>query len=418
MRFLAIVLLATGIFAGNNLLMAQKKMVILGSSTSACYNVDVNTSCYVGRLRTFYGVPASAIDNQLAASGFTVYRAMPTGYVSPYLDPNLQTDPGHNITAAVNMVPKPTVILVNFPSNAFNTLPFDSIMFCFRTIRNYALANQIPCFITTSQPRSDNGFNTGDVKKKLARIKDSVLFEFGAFAVDFYTGMFDPADSSILPAYRNLDGGGNPDFIHFNAAGHAVLAQRVEAANVFNATLPATFLKLNANYQQDKTNLVTWTTAKEIDVASYEIQRSNDGVTYTAAGSLPANNRAGNNEYQFSDKQPLKGWNYYKIVIVDKDGKRQSSPVLKVFVNTGKLGIKRLLNQPSQVILELQSDEAQTAELQLVSNTGALIRKEAKRIGAGEVMVPVLTTTLSKGVYYIRLTTASNQSIVTSFIKN
>jgi lysophospholipase L1-like esterase len=417
MRFLAIVLLAMGLFAGINPLRAQKKMVILGSSTSACYNVDVNTSCYVGRLRTFYGVPASAIDNQLAASGFTVYRAMPTGYVSPYQDPNLQTDPGHNITAAVNMVPKPTVILVNFPTNAYNTLPFDSIMFCLRTIRNYALANQVPCFITTSQPRTDNGFNTPEIKAKLARIKDSVLFEFGAFAVDFYTGMFDPADYSILPAYRNLDGNGNPDYIHFNAAGHAVLAQRVEAANVFNATLPATFLKLNATYQ-DKTNLVGWTTAKEIDVASYEIQRSSDGIGYTALGSVPANNRAGNNQYQFSDKQPFKGWNYYKIVIVDKDGKRQSSPVLKVFVNTGKLGIKRILNQPSQVILEMQSDEAQTTELQLVSSTGALIRKESKRIGAGDVTLPVNTATLSKGVYYIRLTTAPGQTIVTSFIKN
>jgi hypothetical protein len=419
MRFNASVLLAACLVLCCHTISAQKLM-ILGSSTSACLGNDVNTECYVGKMRSYYNKTApndTIIENFLAASGFTVYRAMPTGYVSPYQDPNLQTDPGHNINSALGQIPKPTVILVNFPTNAYDRLPFDSIMFCLRTIRNYSLANGVPCFVTTSQPRTDGSFNTPDIKKKLARIKDSVLFEFGAFAIDFYTGMYEPADSSVKNEYRFRPDGVNPDFVHFNAAGHTVLAQRVQAVNVFNATLPATFLKFNAIYQ-DKANLITWTTAKEKDVASYEIQRSSDGVNFTKVGTVAANNRFGNNQYQFSDKQPLKGWNYYKIVIVDLDAKRQSSPVLKAFANAGKLGIKRIFNQPSQVILEVQSDETQNAELQLMSNTGALIRKESKRIAAGEAAVTVNTATLSKGVYYIRITTASNESLITSFIKN
>lgn len=419
MRFITIMLVTACAIVCKPVL-AQKKLVILGSSTSACVGLDVNTECYVGKLRSYYDKAAptdTLIDNMLAASGFVVYRAMPTGYVSPYANPNFQTDPGHNINAALAEVPAPTVILVNFPTNGYDVIPFDSIMFCLRTIRNYSLSKGIPCFVTTSQPRTDNSFNTPDMKKKLARIKDSVLFEYGAFAIDFYTGMFDPADSSIKDEYRLKPDGVNPDYVHFNAAGHTVLAQRIQAVNVFNATLPATFLKFNAVYQ-DKTNIVTWTTAKELEVASYEIQRSSDGVNFVKVGSVPANNRYTNNQYQFEDKQPSKGWNYYKIIIVDKDAKRQSSPVLKAFVVTGKLGIRRLLNQPSQIILEMQSDETQNVEVQLVSSTGVLVHKEIKRIGSGEVTMPVNTATLSKGVYYVRLTGASQESIVTSFIKN
>jgi len=419
MRLIANVLLAALFIICCHTVSAQK-LEILGSSTSACYGVDVNTECYVGKMRSYYNKTApndTIIENFLAASGFTVYRAMPTGYVSPYQDPNLQTDPGHNINAALGQVPAPTVVLVNFPTNGYDKIPFDSIMFCLRTIRNYSITHGVPCFVTTTQPRTDGSFNTSDMKKKLARLKDSILFEFGAFAIDFYTGMIDLADSSIKDEYRLKPDGVNPDFIHYNAAGHTVLAQRVEAMNVFNATLPATFLKLNATYR-DKNNVISWTTAKEKEVASYEIQRSTDGVTFTKIGTVPANNRGGSNQYEFTDRQPAKGWNYYKIVIVDFDAKRQNSPVLKAFVNTGKLGVRRVLNQPSQVILEMQSDEMQNAELQLVSSTGVLIRKESKRIAAGEVSLPVNTATLSQGVYYIRLTTTNSESMVVSFIKH
>ncbi len=417
MRFFTLVMI-TACISLCSLPAFSQKLVILGSSTSACIGVDATSTCYVGAVRNYYNksLPADTIvTNELAASGFTVYRAMPTGYVSPYSDPNFQVDQGHNINAAIGL--SPSVILVNFPTNGYNIIPIDRIMFCLRTIRNYAVANHVPCFVTTSQPRTDNDFNTPAIKKRLAEVKDSVLLEFGAFAIDFYSGMFDPADSSILPAYRYKPDGVNPDFIHFNEAGHAVLAQRVIAKSIFNATLPATFLNYNAVYQ-DKANVISWTTAKEIEVASYEIQRSGDGISFSKAGSVIANNRSVNNQYQFTDRQPLQGWNYYKILTVDKDGRKQSTPVIKVFVNTGKLAIKRLIPQPSQVIIELQSNEAQTAELQLVNTTGAVIHTESKRISSGDITIPVNTLSLARGVYYLRLITASQRSITTSFIKN
>jgi len=84
------------------------------------------------------------------------------------------------------------------------------------------------CFITTTQPRTDGNFGLPSIKKKLAVIKDSIIERFGVHhTLNFWDGMYNPADTSILPLYAAGDG------IHFNNAGHKVLFQRVVAKNVF-----------------------------------------------------------------------------------------------------------------------------------------------------------------------------------------
>lgn len=398
----------------NNVSVAQKRVAVIGSSTSACFNVSPYSDCYVPRLNAYYDTQApndTTFDNGFAVGGYAVFRGMPSSYVPPYSDPSLQPDPAHNITAA--LATHPDVVIVNYPTNGFDFLPLDSIMYCFRTIRDSANRQGVPCFITTSQPRlSPASFNTSAVKKKLADIKDSVLAEFGPFAIDFYTNMINPPDSNLLPAYNSGDD------IHFNSAGHAVLAQRVEAANVFSAAaLPATFLKYNASFNGN-TTLVTWSTAKEIDVAHYEIQRSADGKTFTKLGELNPNNGSGVYDYQYTDQQPLKGWSYYKVVIVDRDGKTLFSPVFKAFDNAGKLAIIKTITQSSQIILQLQGGEAQEAGLQVVSSAGQLVQKAMRHIDAGNSFLTINTGSFGSGIYYIKLITAAGPPVITSFIKN
>jgi hypothetical protein len=389
---------------------AQKDIAIVGSSTSACFGATTTDSCYVGRLRTYYNKQApndTSIDNGYSVGGYTCYRGMPSSYVSPYSDPTLQPDPGHNITAA--LASHPNVVLVNYPTNGYDFLPVDSIMFCLRTIRDVAVAAGVPCFVTTTQPRTSPPFNTSAVKAKLALLKDSILAAFGYFAIDFYTGLINPADSSIL-----YDAG---DQTHMNNTGHDSLAQRVIRKSVFLATLPATFLQFNTLYKNN-TNIITWLTAKETDVAYYEIQRSADGTGFSKIATVNANNGYGNNQYQFTDNQVLKGWNYYKILIVDKDGKQHASPVMSVYINTGKLALVRaFVHTPSQVVIELQNNDPQNATIQILNNTGMVISKETRKVEAGNTTFYLNTPLLSNGVYHVQVTTAK-ESLVSSFIKN
>ena len=388
---------------------AQKDLAIVGSSTSACTGPTNINNCYVNRLYAYYNaVPPNdtSIDNSFSVSGYNIFRGMPTGYVPNSSDPLRQPDPGHNITAAI--ASHPNVILVNYPSNNFDIIPSDSILLCMRIIRNAATQAGIPCFITTTQPRTSGSFSTSAVKKKLAILKDSVLEEFGYFAVDFYTLLINPADSSI-----RYDAG---DGTHMNDIGHDTLFRRVLRKNVFLATLPATFLQFNAAYKNE-TAIISWITAKEIDVAYYEIQRSSDGANFSKIATVNANNNLGTNQYQYTDQTPLKGWDYYKILIVDKDGKKHASPSMSVFINPGQLAIvKAFAQSSSQVVVQLQNNDPQNAELQIINNLGMIIKKETRKIERGNTTIYINTAGLSNGIYRIRVNGTSG-SAVSSFIR-
>jgi hypothetical protein len=282
-------------------------------------------------------------------------------------------------------------------------------MYCLRTIRDSANKKGVPCFVTTTQPRT--GFSL-PARTKLKALRDSILLEMGFFAINFWDGIADPADYTILPAYRVANSN-----IHLNGAGHAILFQRVMAKNIFSAILPATFLYFNT-ICKNNTNIINWTTAKESDIALYEIQRSTDGINFSKIAAVNANNSVGNNQYQYVDDQPLKGWTYYKILIVDRDGKKHASPVMSVYINTGKLALVKIFSSSSsQVVIEVQDNEPQNAQLQIFNNMGMVISTASRKIEPGNTTLYLNTPVLSNGVYHIRLTTA-RESMVRSFIKN
>src|SRR5664279_4708561 len=90
----------------------------------------------------------------------------------------------------------PDAVLVNYPTNGYDSLTTDSILYCLRTIRDSALVAGVPCFVTTTQPRTSGDFSQSVIKAKQALLKDSILAEFGFFAIDFYTCLLYTSDAA------------------------------------------------------------------------------------------------------------------------------------------------------------------------------------------------------------------------------
>jgi hypothetical protein len=378
---------------------AQKKLAIVGSSTSACFGASSFDSCYVGRLSVLYNQTPpwdTIVDNGFSKGGNTCFSGMPSSYVSPYADALLQPDRTHNITAAI--ASKPTVILVNFPSNAYDTLPIAKIMFCLRTIRDSALKAGIPCFVTTTQPRTSGNFATSEVKRKMAEIKDSILQQFGFFAIDFYKDLI-TADSSL-----RYDAG---DGIHMNDKGHDSLFHRVVAKRIFAATaggaLPASFINLSAK-TSGGSNIISWTTSAEINIDRYEVDRSGDGRNFIPVGSVTPIENGTTHSYQFVDAQPLAGSNYYKIVIVDRDRKTHASPALTVGGNNSHTAIIKAFSSGSSVYTTVQSAIAQNMQIQIISSMGSTIWKGTRRVDAGTSTLSLPVTIAATGVYHLQMT--------------
>lgn len=75
---------------------------------------------------------------------------------------------------------------------------------------------------------------------------------------------------------------------------------------------------------------LSWKTSLEQNVSHFEILRSSNGLAFTSIATITARNTAVDNFYTTTDITPAKANNFYKIMIVDKDGKKSISEILKM----------------------------------------------------------------------------------------
>ena len=230
-KFIPLLLLLVSL---NGLFAQNKRMAAIGSSTTAGYNSTSPDSCWCGRFTKYYKCQMGIVDTSFnfGVPGTGVYAGMPSGYVPPKERP--YPDETNNVSKAVAVLhtlakPDDGVIIVNYPTNEYNIYSIGEIMNCLQLIYDSATRWGNRCFITTTQPRNDSLFSSSAMKKKLADIKDSTINRFGeAHTLNFWDGLYNPADTTILPIYNS------GDQIHFNDEGHRILFERILAKNVFS----------------------------------------------------------------------------------------------------------------------------------------------------------------------------------------
>ena len=229
------------LFVNTQFLFAQTtRLAVVGSSTAAGTGATVPDSGWVGLLSQYYKCRLGTIDSlaNLGVAGSNFYNAMPSSYVPPPSRPT--PDNIHNVTKALTFLNGAAnadegVVIVNFPTNNYNSYSIAEIMNGLQIIYDSVTAANRRCYITTTQPRCDASFNNSEIKKKLADIKDSILIRFGNNVINFWDGLYNIADTCTLPQYAS------GDLIHFNNQGHRVLFERVLAKNIFN--LPVWYSK-------------------------------------------------------------------------------------------------------------------------------------------------------------------------------
>ena len=98
--------------------------------------------------------------------------------------------------------------------------------------------------------------------------------------------------------------------------------------------VPITWLSFNASLK-NKVVQLDWKTSSETNSSHFDIERSTNGFSYEKIGEVKA---AGNSNtvsyYDFTDRLPVKGMNYYRLKQVDLDGKYSYSEIRKVEIKT------------------------------------------------------------------------------------
>jgi hypothetical protein len=146
----------------------------------------------------------------------------------------------------------------------------------------------------------------------------------------------------------------------------------------------------------DKNILLNWTTANEVNTDYFIIERSINGVSFSNDGTVSSmNNPSIIHNYQYQVKNQANGLNYFRLKMVDKDGKFSYSNIIKI--QTGAVNTFSVLGNPVKDNLSITGLK-RGATLALYDNAGKMVLQ--KNIQDQSFSLDL--SFLSSGVYYLK----------------
>lgn len=394
---------------------AQKRIVVMGSSTAAGSNATTYNDAWAGRLQNHFRKNTTdgvdTIVTNIAYWGHTTYQAMATGYVPPLGRP--APDPNYNVTRALSF--NPDVVIINYPSNdVVFGYGKKEMMDNLRTIRGLITATGAKCFITTSQPRNDQPFA---MRQALREIVDSVNNNFGYYAIDFWTDLVTNDGQFRL---RNEVVYGDPliDY-HINDLGHQLVFQRVISKALFAGQapipVPLRLISFTAS-MKDNAVVVKWNVEEQEPDTQFELQRSSDSRGFETINIMNFRDPVSKAAYSKTDFYPLAGRSFYRLKITEP-GKTFYSPIAAVEAKLKPLHIQRLYTDAGErLVADIYAASRKTVQLTIVNAGGAVLlqRKETLTLPYSKILVSL--SGLSKGQYFVRIQTDEGQTAVKGFV--
>jgi len=169
---------------------------------------------------------------------------------------------------------------------------------------------------------------------------------------------------------------------------------------ITGGSVPVTWVSFTAVKKADNTSLLTWV-IDEQNTDHYEIERSTDGVTFTAIGSVPSLTGNGTNQqYSYNDHSPIQGSDYYRIKEINTDGSFTYSDTVLLNFTTVPVAwtIYPLVTDGTSIRIASNTSTA-NAQLALFDASGRLMYKQ--NITAGNLLLN--PNRFAKGVYTIKI---------------
>ena len=177
------------------------------------------------------------------------------------------------------------------------------------------------------------------------------------------------------------------------------------------ATLPLCFLTLPVNltgFTARKVNArvdISWTVENEVLFTGYEVQRSPQGQQFTRLATIPRSADPNTKTYSWTDNAPLKGINFYRLKLIDENGRFSYSPLAPVYMGS-KTGIAIYPNPVTNhtVMLDMKGQPKGTYMFSVYTESG-------QQTGSGKIMQNDnggiqsigLDKKLPAGVYFLKV---------------
>lgn len=165
--------------------------------------------------------------------------------------------------------------------------------------------------------------------------------------------------------------------------------------------------------KKDNSNQLNWKASCTSSSATFVIERSEDGIRFKSIGNISATLLRCQLPFNFTDNRPEAGKNYYRLKIMDAEGKSFYSKVIVVGNNKAGIEITAVANNT----VYINSNKQQSVTIKVIASDGKEIVNQKQTISSGSNSIPLQIAKAARAVYTL-VVAASNGEVVTKrFVK-
>lgn len=158
--------------------------------------------------------------------------------------------------------------------------------------------------------------------------------------------------------------------------------------------------------------ILSWHINDNSSTSKFIIERSADANNFVSIGSCLATSQT---NYSFTDKQPLPGNNFYRLKVINADGKIIYSDIKLIKLSAPKIS---LYPNPVKNTLQIIADNtiAENVSIEITNIEGTVLNKLEFKSSITGIVKTIDVSNLTKGIYFIKLI-SPGRSVVMQFEK-
>lgn len=185
---------------------------------------------------------------------------------------------------------------------------------------------------------------------------------------------------------------------------------------------PALAITLNyfTGNQSGNKHVLNWKVNCTSDEAKFELQRSTDGVSFYPINTFTASKLRCADAFAFTDENPVAGKNYYRLKLIDVDGKVAYSNTIQLTQKAAHFDLVSL--NPNVVtnqnaVLKINTSVKEVVTVVLSDFSGRFIQSQPVTLQAGLNQLPIQAVGLPAGIYNVTIYTNSDKPVSLRLIK-
>jgi hypothetical protein len=204
------------------------------------------------------------------------------------------------------------------------------------------------------------------------------------------------------------------NYVTVNSVGSAYAFFGCFSSNPTNLTLPVQLLSFEAA-PQNGIVLTNWAISDAVNLNHFELQRSTDGIYFeTIAIVFYDASPSFSSSYQVKDMSPVKGMDYYKLKMIDNDGKISYSQTEPVEINSTSVSSISVMPNPvvsSSFKMQFKNMNQGIYEVMISDITGKNVYTKNIELNASQTeQLFQKTSSMITGIYIVTVTNRNNNT--------